>query len=189
MAAGVLSRIGSAHFTAICLSNLNFSKLLLCPSSCFWMDMAFHLLQFSLMSQVCSERKQEFINFLSHGLARRQEEIISHTSSSAGRPFKYMLPRERIKFMSANGLRCFICVSFLNLWHEAKTTTRVEHMIVTTPYTFACCRTSLNIGWTLGSPSLLAFRYQYFFHDESYMLLLQNWILFQTKELKKSTSG
>jgi hypothetical protein len=54
------------------------------------MDMTFHLLQFSLMSQVCSERKQEFINFLSHGLARQQEEIISHTSSSAGRPFKYM---------------------------------------------------------------------------------------------------
>jgi hypothetical protein len=62
--------------------------------------MAFHLLQFSLMSHLCSERKQEF-NFLSHGLARWQEKIISHTSSSVGRPFKYMLPRERIKFMHA----------------------------------------------------------------------------------------
>jgi hypothetical protein len=130
----------------ICLSNLNFSKLLLCPSSYYWMDMTFHLLQFSLMSQVCSERKQEFINFLSHGLARRQEKIISHTCSSVGRPFKYMLPRERIKFMHANGLLCFICVSFLKLWHEAKIITRVEHMIVTTPYTFACCTSGACCG-------------------------------------------
>jgi hypothetical protein len=162
MAAGVSSRIGSARFTAICLSNLNFSKVLLHPWSCFWTDMTFHLLQFALMSHACSEKKQEFINFLLHGLATRQEEFISHTSSGARRPFIYMLPRESIKCMHANWLWCFICVSFQKLWHEAKTIKKVEHMIVITPYTFTSCRTSLNFGWTLGTPSL-AFRNRYFF--------------------------
>jgi hypothetical protein len=106
------------------------------------------------------------------------------TLVAAGRrPFKYMLPRESIKCMHANWLWCLICVSFLRLWHEAKTIKRVEHMIVIKPYTFANCRTSLNFGWTLGTPSL-TFRNQYFFHDESLCCYFKTEFSFRQKNWK-----